>query len=355
MKKLVILLVLFSMLFCSCSGELSESSFRTDESSSSSSVPLPPLKPNKDTSSENEAFSGSSFQNDPSVTYLGKADDMEIYKKAVQTGGTRPDIVYGRDGVFNTVTEVLETEYRIIDKDGSLLIEHLFYDLRFWEGDEIFEIEPYIYPGIGGCYQGNLYTYSFTDGKFKLTKFYEAGPIEPVPNFPEYIRTRYSYTNSQTHYGLNDKNGNVIFEPVFSYYITVPFEDWFIAGTNNVDLMNSREAYDALINEAGEILCMYANIHFISFDDGSYIGIAWYPGCGEDWGNFLYDENGELLEKGYRFIDKNGNELSPCFESELLISGGYEYVENHLDEIITAADENGNAVEFTGRDFICEP
>lgn len=363
MKKFFILLFLIIpcvILLCSCGAESSESSSSlpesgsSSESSSASSVPRLPSRPDAE-SHEDSPYGGSAFKDDPTVKYLGMADETEVYQKAVETGEMRLDIVYGKDGVFNTTTEVPATEYWIIDSEGNLLIEHPFYDLRFWEGNELFEIAPYIYSGIEGCWQGNRYTYSFLDKKFELVEYIEAGIAEPVENHPEYIRTRYSYSDRETHYGLNDKDGNVIFEPVFSYYINIPFENRFLLSTNNVDRMDGWENFSTLMDTNKNILAVYNLIYFHFFDDGTYIGIAWYPGCGENWGHYLYDENGELLEEGYRFIDKNGNELSTCFDSDFLLYGAYEYVEKHLDEIITTVDENGNTLEFTGRDFICEP
>ncbi len=341
MKKFFTLL--FLMLICiimlvSCVDESSEKISREHSKSSSSFEKNEPAD-----------------KNQPTVTYLGMADGIEVYQKAIETGEMRLDIVYGKDGVFNTTTEVPATEYWIIDSEGNLLIEQPFYDLRFWEGNEIFEVAPYIYPGIEGCYQGNRYIYSFLDGKFELVKYIESGIVEPVENHPEYIITRYSYSDREAHYGLNDKDGNVIFEPVFSYYINIPFENRFLLSTNNVDRMDGWENFSTLMDTNKNILAVYNLIYFHFFDDGTYIGIAWYPGCGENWGHYLCDENGKLLEEGYRFIDKDGNELSPCFYNDFLLHGEYEYVENHLDEIITTVDENGNTVEFTGRDFICEP
>lgn len=363
MKKifsLLFLIIMCILLLCSCNSEPAENisslpeSENSSESSSASSVPRLPSRPDAE-SHEDSPRGGSAFKDDPTVKYLGMADEIEVYQKAVETDEMHLDIVYGKNGIFNTTTEVPATEYRIIDSEGNLLIDHPFYDLRFWEGNELFESRLYTHSGIRGCYEGDYYVYSFLDGKFEPVEFYEAGIIEPVENHPEYIRTRYSYSERETHYGLNDKDGNIIFEPVFSYYINIPFEDRFLLSVNNVDKMDGRESFCALMDANKNVLAVYTAIYFRVFDDGTYIGIARYSGCGEKWGHYLYDENGELLEEGYRFIDKDGNELSPCFNSDLLLYGEYEYVEKHLDEIITATDENGNTHEFTGRDFICEP
>lgn len=363
MKKLFVLLImLFCMIFlCACNEEPSENGLDTEESKSSfessslSSVQELPSPSQKEESSS-VPETGSAFKDDPSVSYLGKAEGAEIYKKAAKTDEMRLDIVYGKDGIFNSTKEVPATEYWIINSGGNLLIEHPFYDLYFWEGNDIFGIELYKSSGIEGCYKGNHYVYSFIDGEFELVDLTEAGEYAPNESYtgrrdPNYVRTRYSYTKSDIHYGLSDKDGNVIFDPVFTYYVEIPFYNRFIVTTNNVDRMDSWESFSALVDADKNVLCTYTDIRFFEFDDGSYIGIALYVG-GENGGHTLYDENGDVLKLGYRFIDKDGNELSPCFDSDYFLDGFQEYIEKYLDEVITATSENGSAVELTGRDYI---
>ena len=139
MKKFFVLLFLIIpcvISLCSCNAEPAESSSglpesgSSSESSSASSVPRLPSRPDAE-SHEDSPYGGSAFKDDPTVKYLGMADDIEVYQKAVETGETRLDIVYGKDGVFNTTTEVPATEYWIIDSEGNLLIDHPFYDLHF--------------------------------------------------------------------------------------------------------------------------------------------------------------------------------------------------------------------------------
>ncbi len=299
-------------------------------------------------------FSARKYAIDPKMSYLGIAEEAKIYRKAVKTGKTRPDIVYGKDGIFNSVTEVPEIKYWITDIDGNPLIEHPFYDYEFWEADENAFIDIYKLAGIKGCYQGNHYLYSFVNGTFKLIEFYEAGEYEMDEIIQSttpsgYKRTQYTYGVGDEYSGLNDDKGNVIFEPIFTY-IRIPFNDRFIVNTNNVDRMDGWEGFSVLMDSDKNILCTYTDIDFYVFDDGSYIGIARYVGGNENSGHILYDKDGNLLDLGYRFIDKDGNELSQCLGTEYLVYPLDEYVESYLDEFLT--DFNGNTLDITGRDFI---
>lgn len=353
MRKLFVILfviIFCAVLLCACNAESrkNSSSFLENETlfeNSSSNISRPPTEPVEE--GEYSLQGESAFKDNTSVKYLGMADDIEVYQKAVESDETRLDIVYGKDGTFNTITEVLATEYWIIDSEGNLLIEHPFYDLCFWEGNEIIGIELYHTSGLEGCYKGNEYIYSFIDGKFEQIEFYKAGEYTQSSTPSGYRRTRYSYSVKDSYNGLNDSEGNVIFEPVYTYF-RFPFEDRIIVKTNNIDPMDDQEGFSVLMDIDKNILCTYTVIDFYVFDNGSYIGIARY--CG---GEILFDKNGEPLELGFRFIDKNGNELSPCLGTEYLAYSTDEYVENYFDEFLI--DFEGNPLKITGRDFICEP
>ena len=361
MKRFLAVLLMLCLL-CACNAEPSESSESMPESSSSSvSRSFPELPSSFSFSFQSEAYSPSAFADDPSVTYLGMADNVEIYKRAVKTDETRLDIVYGKDGVFNTTTEVPATEYWIIDSEGNLLIEQPFYDCKIMEAGSWGSLDQR-YPTLYGNYKGSFFYYIWNNGKYELEKTEQAGEIS-YNNIQDeslfgYKRTQYCYGSSYLNilYGLNDKDGNVILEPVFSYYITVPFEDRFTAATNNVGRVDGWESFESLLDADGNILATYNTINFHFFDDGSYIGIAWYPGYGEDWGNVLIcNETGEILERGHRFIDKDGNELSPCFNLFALCGNTDEFIETYLEGTVTVPNSAGEEITIRVSDYICEP
>ena len=117
MKKLVCILLALIML-CACGNNAEEpQNDLPDENASSLPASENSEQPE---SSVSESESGeNTFLDDTAITYLGTVDETEIYKKAVETGEMRPDIVYGKDGVLNSVVEVSATEYWIIDKEEN--------------------------------------------------------------------------------------------------------------------------------------------------------------------------------------------------------------------------------------------
>lgn len=303
-------------------------------------------------------FSASKYTlREPTTFYLGTVEGIEVYMKIRRTGGTRPDLVYHFDGELNEITEVPETEYTIVDKNGKKLIDHPFYDFTFWEEGISGLFEIYETPGFVGCYKGNEYIYNFVDGKFQLTYYGEAGTskvsYDPAPG---YVHTRYTYAAFETHYGLNDKDGNVILKPIFSYIINAPLPGRFIAGTNNIAREDGYECCCTLFDENKNVLCQYNSIGFYTLDDGSYIGIAYYGGF-DSSGNVLRDKNGDVLKIGHRFIDKDGNELSPCFSADDVAYEDFwnDPISEHLNEPITIVADDGSELSFMPADYVRKP
>lgn len=306
-------------------------------------------------SSAQESSESSSAESKPDDNYLGLASDVEVYQKVVETNETRPILIHNEDGVPNSIGEAPATEYWIVDKDGNNLIDHPFYDFSFFP---IIMDDP---AGVIGCYKGNYYRYEFIDGGFECTEFYEAGVTDTggnimYPEYPNYLPISYQYETFEDGCGLSDENGNIIFEPVFCRYMSIPFSDRFIGCTNNVAHEDFGEGFCCMFDADKNIICTYSTITFHHFDDGSYIGIAWYAGYSENYGRLLLDENGNTLKVGHRFIDKNGNELSPCFDLfEITHAGESDFVENYFDVPIKTVDSSGNTIEIKASDYICKP
>lgn len=294
---------------------------------------------------------------------LGTLDEIEIYSNAVETGKTKTELIEGKDGVLNSIAKVPEVEYWVTDKEGNPLIKHPFYDLVFFEEIDTGDPEQYRFPGIWGCYKGDFYSYRFTDGKFELEAVSKAGEFEVSEhkyekNYKNYVYTSYNYGVFREYHGLNDRNGNVILEPIFSYVPSIVFNDRIVACTNNGSRNSGEDAFDTMMDFDGNIICNYSHIYFYHFEDGSYIGIGRYVGYGDDWGHILLDEKGEILETGCRFIDKNGSVLSPCFDLFAIdeFSEYFTYdeiIENYLNETVYFRDKDGNKGEITISDYIC--
>lgn len=296
----------------------------------------------------------------PGDEFLDVIDGTGIYRKAFETGKTIPAIEYGRDGTLNSITEVPEVEYRITDIEGNLLIEHPFHDLVFFGEIESDDLSRQRYVSVGGCYKGDWYSYRFADGKFELEEIEKAGEFELnghkyQNNYKNYIPTRYSFGYYSPYFGLNDREGNVIFEPIFTYVPSIPFNDRIIVTTNNVDRMDGWEGFSVMMDFDRNVISTFSDFYFYHFDDGSYIGIAWYAGYGEKWGHVLKDESGNILETGHRFIDKDGNVLSSCFDLFSLCGNEDDFIAEYLDKTAFFKDEDGNEIKITPKDYICKP
>ncbi|MBQ5322074.1 MAG: hypothetical protein J6J07_01365, partial [Oscillospiraceae bacterium] len=89
--------------------------------------------------------------------------------------------------------------------------------------------------------------------------------------------------------------------------------------------------------------------------DGRFIGIAYCAGEMSRLATVCRDENGEIMKGGYRFIDKDGNELSEVFASEkddfIIRKGGITEGET----TITAVYEDGSEKEINIYDYAFEP
>ena len=113
---------------------------------------------------------------------------------------------------------------------------------------------------------------------------------------------------------------------------------------------------DTLFDENKNILCQYNSIVFYVLYDGSYIGLASYFGFDRE-GHVLRDKNGEVLKIGHRFIDKDGNELSPCFSADDVAYEDFwnDPISEHLNEPITIADDDGSEFSFMPADYVRKP
>lgn len=319
----------------------------------SESVPESESQPE---SSAPESSESSSAESKPDDEYLGTIfyidSYIDIYKKAVETNETRPILIHNEDGVPNSIGEAPATEYWIVDKDGNNFIDHPFYDFSF------FPIIKDASVGVIGCYKGDYYRYEFIDGHFKRTAFEESGVFGKTVynNHPGYVPTRYCYETFERAYGISDKDGNVIFEPVFCRPMPIPFSDRFLGITNNLTWEDFGEGFTCMFDEDKNIICTYSTITFHHFDDGSYVSIAWYAGYSENYGCLLRDKDGNVLKEGHRFIDKYGNELSPCFDLfEITHAGESDFVENYFDVPIKTVDSSGSTIEIKASDYICKP
>lgn len=344
MKKIFILLLMFIVLCCSCSSEAAESISEAES------------QPQPESSAPESSTPEISFESTELLdTIYGFG---AIYKNAASANETRKELIEGENGTLSTVIDVPATVYWITDSNGDPLIDHPFNTVDYannmpdWGSLEDTPKEYLELPVVVGLYKGDFYRYYFVDGTFVLDAHRGYSCYDPRSDGAayDYKDTVYYYVNAGCRYGLTDSKGNVIFEPVFTDRFYIPFEDRFVGSMHEDFYYSPEEGYDLLLDKDKNILAAYTSILFCRFDDGSYIGLAGYMGYGDNWGHVLRDKNGEILKVGYRFIDRDGNEVSKCFNDVK----EFWKVDSPSD-IITAVDENGNTVEIKASDYICKP
>ena len=283
--------------------------------------------------------------------YLGTIDGVEMYRKTTEETYYHMVVCLGTNGKLNSLNEEIANEYIIIDANGIPLIDHPFYDFILRSSDAIRGSAYEDKYAVEGHYNGDYYRYYFIDGKFVLETHIEKGEYTlDIPGWDNepfgYKRTRYCYDSSGWYYeGLNDSNGNIIFEPVHNG-VSVPFEDRFLLGSGLGDGSAPEEKVFTLVDNQGKRYAQFNSIRFIVFDDGSYIGVAWSAGNDSPY-NTCYDEDGTPWEEGCWFLDKNGNILSERFEDIWFTEI------SSVSDTIVAVDKNGSTVDISVSDYVC--
>ena len=282
-----------------------------------------------------------------------------IYRKTIPTDEMRKELIEGEKDAFNTTVDVPATEYWITDAEGNSIIDQPFDAVYYSDnmtswGDEDTPEEYLELPIIMGCYRGDFYRYYLVDRTFILEAHKGYSCYDPrIDDAPfGYIYTHYYYTKFGSYYGLKDSDGNIIFDPVYTA-VKVPFEDRFLLGGGG---FSPEERVFTLTDIEGNKFTQFKWFHYLILDDGSYLGIAY--SAGDEYGKEgrCYDENGNMREFGYWFVDKNGKILSPRYdEIHTENDDEYGYVVNSPSDIITAVDENGNTIEIKASDYICKP
>ena len=320
-KKILLLLVL--LLLCSCSEA------RKNSPSESESQP------------HGEALENDTFQNTESpLEKIGSCGDTDIYIKSSVFGER---IELSLNGAVPALINIPNIEYEITDSDGNPLIDHPFYHCFFltpemWEAHEK-------YPCISGSWKGNYYRYIFTDKGFERDIFIPAG--ESGEKAFGYNFTRYCWYNTDISCGLNDSEGNVLFEPIY-VDIKIPFADRIVLYEGGFGMLtDSGEGCNRITDSSGNTLAVYTTVTFKLFSDGSYIGIS---SVAPEPVSECFDSKGNISESGYWFIDKNGNRISGRFDE---IEDCYNITSP--SDILSATDEDGNAVEIKVSDYLCKP
>ena len=215
------------------------------------------------------------------------------YYEGYVIDGTRKELRYSKPGDIPYLETAERKLCSLFDPEGKQLNDILFED---------YEVSD----SMVGLEEGTLYYYEY-DGE-KFVKKDEQKQEKTDTGFGYYI-TEWHWNIYSVSYGISDKHGNVILEPVYSK-LEMPFADR-ICRYNGASAHQSPEfGHCELTDINGNIICdKFDAINYTVFEDGSYVGWA-ISGLSEIT---AYDENGKEMPKGYWFVDKDGNIISEHF------------------------------------------
>ncbi len=226
------------------------------------------------------------------------------------TEGTRMSVkgnIHGKTP-SNVYVEVPNELYYIEFKDGTPAIDHPVESYTEYCYSNLEGISPEIwkhYCVIECSYNGDSYRYEKNEnGVYELLWKYEKSKEE----FGEYIKTAQYFTYGFRGVGLEDKDGDILLEPVYCQ-ITNVFGNK-IAAFDGV-MQAAETAREYLYDENMNLLTSEFNYIADYIYEDSYIGVAY---CfGELAEVVCYDENGKVCEEGIWFVDENGKKISEKF------------------------------------------
>lgn len=277
---------------------------------------------------------------------VGKIGKRTLYALG-KTEGTKSVISYNEDSRINGTEETERILFEFFFDDGTLLLSIPADSYEFYNWDNVVYENDTLLISL----EGNRYIYEFSrEGEIISDKSEPAGKTGAIFNGLEEVEYFYFAGDFGKGLGLVDGEENVVIPAIYDK-ITAPFDDRIVAKRSDGGLgVGTARIFD---NEGNIISDKFHIIEFTELPDGRFIGIAYCAGIESQTAVVCRDENGEIMEKGWRFIDKDGKELSEPFETDdfnAIQKGGItpgEYM-------INAADENGNEMEINISDYAFE-
>ena len=333
MKRIIAFLLVLMLIFGGCSNSVPEDNQESSQPEEQQSEPeVPEKEPEKEPEEEMKIIENCIFktadekygvQKDGKIIF---APEYDVYRKVGEIGektlyalgkkeGTMPAITYDEDARVSGIGERERILYEFFFDDGTLLLSipadsYAFERNKGYQPGTIF----WLYISL----EGSHYSYKFNkEGEIIEDGYVPAG--KPGDIYNDYVcgfeKVQYYYgpTDMEIGLGLVDTEGNEVVPAIYSY-IYSPFEGRIVAGRSEGGLFGGTAR---ILDGSGKIIC--DKYHLIDFDelpDGRFIGIAWCAGEMSQLATVCRDENGKVMEGGYRFIDKDGNELSETFIDE---------------------------------------
>ncbi len=261
---------------------------------------------------QSEAEVSESSEDEPSEddSMIGKDHSSELVIREV-TEGTRMTVRGNIHGMTpaNVYVEIPNELYYIEFKDGTPAINHPVETYVDYCYDNLENVSPEIWKHccvIECSYNGDSYRYEKNeDGVYELLWKYEKSKEE----FGEYIKTAQYFTYGFRGVGLEDKEGNIILEPIYCQ-ITNVFGNKIAVFEGTMQAADAVREY--LYDENFNLLTSEFNYIADYIYGDTYIGVAY---CfGEKADVICYDENGKVCEEGIWLVDINGNKISEKFK-----------------------------------------
>ena len=262
-----------------------------------------------------------------------KIGDIIVYALG-RSDGTKPFIEYDEDGKPVGVSEIERTLYDFYLPDGSRFIYKTADDYEYY--DKFLNISV----------DGDIFEYSINDdGTLREENHFSAGKEPSGVDGYEIISRYYGASRHSRSVGVVDSEGNEIVPMIYSN-VVIYFGDRIVANKfDGFGLSEIGRIYDL----EGNILCeKYNRIEYFEFSNGEYLGVASTAGPMSQVATVLRDENGNDMPKGSRFIDKDGNEISPLFISHFDFGKPYY----SPDDTVTVTLEDGTETDLVIRDYV---
>ena len=231
----------------------------------------------------------------------GAAEDDDVWYIGVVSEGTMLVVSEdeNREPFFE---EVPDERHYLLNEDGRP-----FFDVPLENYEVMTEADE---PGkifVYGTAKGIRYEgWSEINGSERLMEMEETEPKTLVDEFGyEHTGFYANWYGGYMKHGLNI-NGEVFIEPVYAG-LEVPFKDRIIL-KYGVFMQGENCGYSKIVDLDKNILSdEYNVISFIELENGYYVGVA--VSYGDESEYPIFDKNGEPMQKGIWFIDKDGKKI----------------------------------------------
>ncbi|MBQ6877670.1 MAG: hypothetical protein IJO22_04625 [Oscillospiraceae bacterium] len=269
-----------------------------------------------------------------------KVEDYGFMYVLTKTEGTRTGICF--DDLISSIGEVPDEQTWLLLKNGKLINEEPFYDVRTYGGNINAPDEHW----VTVCRDGARYSFYINEKTFEI--YGEETILPSTEKIFDFNLETYYWISRYPSYGVKAADGTVICETHYSR-LSIPFPDRIVAAAKASDVWS--DSHCIIFDENGNTVNSSYNHIVFSVFEGGYIGIAY---CADPETTFeiefyqCYDKNGEPMPGGFWLIDKDGNPVSERF-TEFYIGEEWNWTVERAekDDVINVTTSDGEKLSFT--------